>query len=206
MAIKHIGRDRRRLQRGVAALEAAIIMPVAIFLIFACVETYQYFRAAALLDRVAFTVANSVAMQHELFDRDQCTQSNDICVFDELAADLFQPLDYDQRGGLIISAYAATELTEGEATVSWEGAPQWQKVFKGTGPDVTEPVSRLAGAAGFPAVKAGDTVIVAEAFYDHEPFVMSARFWKSLAGTTRLYSRFFFRPRFDDLRELRTLH
>jgi hypothetical protein len=178
-------------------------MPVAIFLIFACVETYQYFRAAALLDRVAFTVANSVAMQQELFDGGQCTKANDICVFGELAPDLFQPLDYDQRGGLIISAYAATELKEGEVTVNWEEAPAWQKIFKGTDPAASVPVSKLTGTNGFPAVKVGDTVIVAEAFYDHEPYVMSARFWKSLAGTTQLYTRFFFRPRFDDLRTLK---
>jgi len=193
---------RHRLrERGSAALEAALIFPVAVFLIFACMELYQYYRAAALLDRVAFTVADGVAMQRELFNHDQCDKSDDICVYGAMAQDLFRPLDYGRHGGLIISAYAATEPDTND-NVFWNPQPEWRMTFKGSGPAVPDPVSKLADKSAFPPAKVGDTIIVTEAYYEHEPFAMSSAMWTALAGTSQMYSRFFFRPRFDDLRVL----
>ncbi|HEY9279805.1 MAG TPA: TadE family protein [Eoetvoesiella sp.] len=191
-----IRKNRRRSkgQRGVAALEAALILPVAVFLIFGCVELYQYFRVAALLDRVAFSVANGVSMQRELFDRNNCTQSNDICVYGNIAQDLFQPLDYAANGGLVISVYAATE-PDADNKVTWEQEPAWPpKEFNGAS-------SAVADTSAFPPAQPGDTLIVAEAFYKYTPFAMSSTFWTNLGGTSSMYSRFLFRPRFDDLLE-----
>ena len=194
-------RRNRIRERGAAAIEAALILPVAVFLVFACMELYQYYRAAALLDRVAFTVANGVAMQRELFNHGQCDKSDDICVYGAMAQDLFQPLDYGQRGGLIISAYAATEPDK-NSNVTWNTQPEWRMAFKGAGSAMPDPLSKLTGNDEFPPAKVGDTIIIAEAFYDHEPFAISSKMWTALAGTSHMYSRFFFRPRFDDLREL----
>jgi hypothetical protein len=188
-----------RCQRGVAGLEAALILPVMIFLVFGCFELYQYHRAAALMDRVSFTVANGVAMQRELFDKEECTKSDDICVYRTVAQDLFQPLDYAARGGLTISAYAATASGPNNSVV-WKTDYEWRKAFKGTTAHDLDFPSRLDDKSTFPPARVGDTIIVAEVFYDFEPFVMSSRFWASLAGTSHMYSRFFFRPRFDDLR------
>lgn len=199
--IKKSRRYRIR-ERGVAALEAAIILPVAVFMVFACVELYQYYRAAALLDRVAFTVANGVAMQRELFNQGKCDQSNDVCVYGQIAQDLFQPLDYGSNGSMVISAFAATEPDE-KGSVSWKSQTEWRVFFKGTASAQPDPVSRLVDSSAFPQAKVGDTIIVAEGFYDYIPFAMSSTFWASLAGTSQIYSRFFFRPRFDDLRVLR---
>ncbi|NYT61731.1 pilus assembly protein [Alcaligenaceae bacterium] len=191
----------KRCQRGVAGVEAAILLPVMIFLIFGCMEMYQYYRAAALMDRVAFTVANSVSMQQELADKGQCTKTDDICVYGLIAKDLFQPLDYANRGGLVISAYAATEPA-GKDPVSWKNQSEWSKPYHGVEAGDLDRTSRLTDKKIFPPAVVGDTVIVVEVFYDYEPFVISSRFWEALAGTSHMYSRFFFRPRFDDLRNL----
>lgn len=193
-------RSHRVGERGVAALEAALILPVAVFLIFACVELYQYFRAAALIDRVAFTVANGVSMQRELFDQNRCNESNDICVYGNIAKDLFQPLDYETNGGLIVSSYAAIVPPKG-GNASWKAQSEWSKPFKGT--SAGAPQTKITNTDAFPPAKDGDTLIVAEIFYEHTPFAMSSTFWTSLGGTSSMYSRFFFRPRFDDLRVLR---
>ncbi|WP_237173984.1 TadE/TadG family type IV pilus assembly protein [Paracandidimonas lactea] len=190
-----------RGERGTAAVEAAIIFPLAVFLVFACVEMYQYFRSAALLDRAAFSVANGVALQRELFNQGACTQANDICVYGIIAKDVFQPLDFSDGGSMIISAYAATE-PDVNGDVTWKSAPEWSATFKGSSPSVTAPVSKLTDTSAFPQVRVGDTIIVAETFYDYEPFAVSGAFWNVLAGTKSMYSRFFFRPRFDDLRVL----
>ncbi|MBV6272976.1 pilus assembly protein [Alcaligenaceae bacterium CGII-47] len=198
-------RRHRRLERGVAAIEAALLMPVAIFLVLGCVETYQYFRAEALINRVAFTVANGVAMQQTLYDRSQCTKSDDICIYNTITNDLFEPLDYAAHGGLIISAFVTTDIVideAGNSTVSWQNAPKWFKSYKGS-PTANDPASRLTDTDIFPPPKAGDTLIVAEVFYAHEPYIMSSKFWAALGGTRQMYSRFVFRPRFDDLRELK---
>lgn len=191
----------RRCQRGVAALEAALIMPVMIFLVFGCFEAYQFYRAAALLDRVAFTVASGVSMQRQLVDSGQCTKTDDICVYSTIAKDLFQPLDYAGRGGLAISAYAAT-TPAGTEPVAWKSQPEWRKVFTGSAAGTLDTASKLEDKSVFPPANVADTIIVVEVFYDHDPFVISSRFWASLAGTSHMYSRFFFRPRFDDLRAL----
>lgn len=203
MTLRKVPPRPRRLERGVAAIEAALLMPVAIFLVLGCVETYQYFRADALINRVAFTVSNGVAMQQKLYDRNQCTKSDNICIYDTIAKDLFEPLDYAAHGGLIISTYATTDIVieDGNSTVSWKNSPEWFKIYKSP-TTAAEPASKITDTSIFPPPKAGDTLIVAEVFYEHDPYIMSSKFWAALGGTKQMYSRFVFRPRFDDLRTL----
>lgn len=196
------GKHKRpgRCQRGVAAVEAAVLMPVMLLMILGFFEVYQYYRTVSVMDRVAFTVANGVAMQRELFNEGQCTRSDDICVYGTIAQDLFQPLDYARNGGMTITAYVATEAKNGP--VSWDIAQHaWRKEFKGTSATDVDTTSKLIDSSLFPPARVNDTIIVTEVFYDYEPFLMSSKLWASLAGTAHMYSRFFFRPRFDDLRE-----
>ncbi len=198
---RHRSWYRRYRERGVSGIEAALLLPLGVFMIFGFIELYQYHRTVALLDRVSFTIANSVAMQPELYDRNQCTHSDDVCVYGRIAQDLFQPLDYNSNGKIAISVYATSTPGKG-GTVAWKGTPEWQKTFRGThltGPSVT---SRLSDKSRFPTARVGDTLVIAEVFYDYDPFVISARFWSALGGKRELYSHFFFRPRFSDLQVL----
>ncbi|WP_397475025.1 TadE/TadG family type IV pilus assembly protein [Pusillimonas sp.] len=193
-----------RSERGIAGLEAALIIPLMVFIIVGTLELYHYFRAAAILDRAAFTMADGVAMQRELFDGGACDNSDDICTYGAIAQDLLTPLDFSSHGWIIVSAFAATEPSSGSnpPPVSWKSGSEWNKRFAGSGTGGTAPDSLLEPSSGFPPANEGDTLIVVEVFYDFEPFALSSAFWEALAGQRRMYSRAFYRPRFAELREL----
>lgn len=207
LGIAFLRRDKRRRkasrsQRGIAAVEAALVLPLLAFTIVGFIELYQYFRAVTILDRASFTLANGLSIQRELFDVGQCNRSDDICTYGAITGDLLTPLDYRQRGQVIFSVYAATE--GGRGTVAWERSPAWQRSYRpGSTGGIGAPVaaSRLQ-VNQFPPANQGDTLIAVELFYDHEPFVMSSAFWEALAGSRRIYSQAFFRPRFSDIRML----
>ncbi|WP_168197579.1 TadE/TadG family type IV pilus assembly protein [Brenneria corticis] len=193
-ALWRVGRDCG----GAAAVEAALIIPLAVFLIIGAWELYGYFRAAAVVDRTAFMVANSLSMQRELKDGENCTLANDICTYNAIAQDLMTPLDYKSNGGLVISFYAV-EDADGEAV--WKAMPERPpKVYQGSG-NSRNPVSRLAPPNGFPQAAVGDTAIVVEAFYYYTPFAIGSTFWQRLGGEREIGSRVFYRPRFSTLRD-----
>lgn len=192
-----------RSDRGVAALEAALIIPLMVFIIVGSVEMYQYFRAAAIVDRAAFTLADGVAMQRELYQGGSCENSDSICTYGAIAQDLMTPLDFSSNGWIIISAYATTPPSGGTPpSVTWKGTTEWSEMFSGSGTGESAPDSLLSPPEGFPPASIDDTLIVVEVFYEFVPFVLSARYWEILGGQRRLYSRAFYRPRFADLREL----
>lgn len=193
-----------RSDRGVAGIEAALIIPLMVFIIIGTMELYQYFRAAAVLNRAAFTLADGVAMQRELFAGGACDKSDSICTYGAIAPDLMTPLDFASNGWLIISAYSATEPAKGPnpPPVTWENAAAWVRQYAGSGTGGAAPASQLDPSSEFPTANEGDTLIVVEVFYDFVPFALSANFWEALAGSRRMYSRAFLRPRFADLREL----
>lgn len=192
----------RRAERGIAAVEAALLIPLMAFTIVGFVELYQYHRAAAVLDRTAFTLANGLSIQRDLYDRSDCSRTTNVCTYHAIATDLMQPLDYSRNGQIIFSVYAATEPS-GNSRIQWEDDPEWRRAYKGgnVASDVAAATSRVQHD-DFPPANRGDTILVVEVFYDHQPFVMSAAFWETLGGQRRLYSRAFFRPRFSDIREL----
>ena len=189
-------------QRGIAAVEAALLIPLMAFTIVGFIELYQYHRAAAALDRTAFTLANGLSIQRDLYDRSDCSRTTNVCTYHAIATDLMQPLDYDRHGQVIFSVYAATEPTKNNR-VEWESNPEWRRAYRGGKLSSSIPLAASrAQLRDFPPPNRGDTILVVEMFYDHEPFVMSAAFWDMLGGERRLYSRVFFRPRFSDIREL----
>ncbi|MEE3651084.1 MULTISPECIES: TadE/TadG family type IV pilus assembly protein [unclassified Brenneria] len=192
-ALWRVGRNCR----GVVAIEAALIIPLAVFLIIGAWELYHYFRTAAVVDRAAFMVANSLSMQRELKDGNGCRLADDICTYQTIAPDLMTPLDYQRNGGLVISFYTAEEAN-GEAV--WQTIPERpSKIFKGSG-NSRVPVSRLAPPAGFPQAEVGDAAIVVEVFYHYTPFAIGSTFWRALGAERQIVSRVFYRPRFIPLR------
>jgi len=188
----------------VAGIEAALIIPLMIFIIVGTMELYQYYRAAAILDRAAFTLADGVAMQRELFDSGPCDKSDNICTYGAVAQDLLTPLNFAGSGWIIISAFEATEPGSGRnpPPVTWKNSSEWSKRYSGGGTGGSAPDSLLEPSSGFPPANEDDTLIVVEVFYDFVPFALSAGFWEALAGPRRMYSRAFYRPRFAELREL----
>lgn len=194
----------QRAERGIAAIEAAVLIPLMAFTIVGFIELYQYHRAVALLDRTAFTLANGISIQRDVYDRNDCTRTTNICTYHAIANDLMQPLNYNRNGQIIFSVYAATEPSGwNPPPVTWKDNPEWRREYKGSNQHLGVPTATSrVDLSDFPPANRGDTILVVEMFYDHDPFVMSAAFWDNLGGQRRLYSRAFFRPRFSDIRKL----
>lgn len=182
-------------QKGVAGIEAAIILPIMIFFIFATVESYQYFRAVAIMDRAAFSVADGIAMQPDLKNGNRCHDTDDICTYGVIMKDLMKPLDYD-KGQMTISLFAASGTGN---NVSWESNARWSFNCSGTSTCSSAGRSEKAPLAT-PAPSPGDTILIVQVKQEYEPFVISGKFWQSLGGKTTLTSTAFYRPRFADLK------
>ena len=183
--------------RGSAALEAAIILPLFVFFVLGTVDLYLNYRAQSQVDRAASSIAHSLSMQQEIFSEPDCTASNAVCVYETIAADLYQPLNFARNGRLSISVQVAAEH-QGSQEIRWETGNGWPVDYGNTsiGP------SRVGSTDGLPAPRAGDTLILVEAMYQHEPFALSAGFWETVHGSMTLYSRAVARPRYGDLSTL----
>ncbi|RTZ45354.1 pilus assembly protein [Candidimonas sp. SYP-B2681] len=186
-----------RSSRGSAALEAAIILPLFIFFLLGTIDLYLHFRAQSQVDRAASSVAHSLSMQREIFSEPDCAASNAICVYETIAADLYQPLRFSKDGRLTITVLVGGQ-DQHTSAVRWEAGDGWPVDYGNTsiGP------ARLGSADSLPPPRAGDTVILVEAMYRHEPFALSSGFWKTLGGDLTLYSRAVARPRYGDLSSL----
>lgn len=181
-------------QKGVAGIEAAIILPIMIFFIFATIESYQYFRAVAIMDRAAFSIADGIAMQPDLKNKNQCQDTDDICTYGVIMKDLMKPLDY-AKGRMDISVFAASGTSN---NVKWETSPRWS--FRCSGASSCSSASGARVPSSTPAPSPGDTILIVQVDQEYEPFVISGKFWKSLGGKTTLTSTAFYRPRFADLK------
>ncbi|MFE8151463.1 hypothetical protein RBA63_06210 [Brenneria goodwinii] len=191
----------RRDNRGVVAVEAALIIPIGVFVIIASLELYQYFRTTAVVDRTAFLVANSLSMQRELYGGTDCTLANSVCTYNKIASDLMTPLDYQNNGGMVISLYAV-ETDDKDENPLWETTPEWSRSYQGDA-NSRSLASRLTPSTGFPTAAINDTVIAVEIFYDYTPFAISSAFWQALGGKKQIVSTVFYRPRFSALRDLK---
>nr|WP_113865786.1 TadE/TadG family type IV pilus assembly protein [Brenneria salicis]NMN92763.1 Flp pilus assembly protein TadG [Brenneria salicis ATCC 15712 = DSM 30166]RBP63740.1 Flp pilus assembly protein TadG [Brenneria salicis ATCC 15712 = DSM 30166]RLM31025.1 hypothetical protein BHG07_07425 [Brenneria salicis ATCC 15712 = DSM 30166] len=183
-------------RRGAVAIEAALIIPLAVFIVIASMELYHYFRTASVVDRAAFTIANSLSMQRELNDNQQCRLANDICTYHTIAQDLMTPLDYRRYGGMVISLYATD--TDSSGTAVWRTTPEWQRVYQGE-QNSHSVAATLRPPDNFPQPSANDSAIVVEVFYRYTPFMLTSAFWQELGGEQQLSARAFYRPRFNDL-------
>ncbi|MDX5628484.1 MULTISPECIES: TadE/TadG family type IV pilus assembly protein [unclassified Brenneria] len=186
--IQPILRRFRRDNRGVVAVETALLIPIGVFVIIASWELYQYFRTASVVDRAAFMVANSLSMQRELYGSSDCTLANSVCTYNTLASDLLTPLDYNHNGGMVISLYKVTSDENGDSV--WSAC--WSEPYNHV-------VSQLTPPAGFPTPAANDSVIAVEVFYNYTPFAISSALWQALGGEKRIVSEVFYRPRFSSL-------
>lgn len=189
-----------RREDGIAAVEAALILPIMIFFIFASIEAYQYFRAVGIMNRTAFSVADAVAMQPRLYEGGSCSHPDHVCTYGVVTTDLMQPLDYAQNGHMAIGMYV-TEPQGNGTTPAWSTPPVWSQGCTGDGScSATRILDDLP--ANMPAPKMSDAVLVVKVFQKYEPFVISAGFWAGLGGKVDLSAVAYTRPRFDDLKAL----
>lgn len=191
-----------RQQRGVAAIEAALVLPLMIFMLVAATELYNYLRTATLLSRTAYTVGQLFADAPQLADSTNCEKADVLCASWTVAKELAQPSQFATQGALHIAIYeadpedAAQPLPRGNLT-RWL-YPGDEHVFQEQAP--AGPALTPGNPDDFPPALAGEALIVVQAAVQYEPVLLSRTQWKALAGSS-LLTRTAYVPADPDLLE-----
>jgi len=175
--LRRFGEDRR----GAALIELGFAVPVLVAILLGCFEASRYVLLHQKLDRAATSVADLVAQQQALTTAQMCD------LFDA-ARRLMTPYDLAAHGRVVVSSVHRPDETA--ATVAW----QEQSAGAIT---VTSLVGTEGATASLPAaftVATGQNVIVAEAFYDYQPYFLG-----DLFEPARLYHTAYNRPRISNL-------
>ena len=192
-----------RERRGSVALEVALLFPIAVVVLVGFAELYFYVRAVTIIERVTFTMADTVAKRISLVD---CTQQNSSAYLGThlLAAELTaQPLGLASQGQVIVSG--VTNVND-KPHVAWQRRSTYtlgaRSALGGEGAQPTLPgklaVSAKAGAQA-------DTLIVAEVFYRFQPFAGIRTLLPDLPAEITIERTAYSRARLGSLATLGTL-
>ena len=166
----------RRSSGGGVLIETAVSLPILISLLMGGVEFARFVMLNQKLDRVAGTTGDMVARS------DTVSQAimNDYFLSAGLIA---APFDMQTRGAVIVSTIVADE---NGAQILWQETG-------GGGLAATSHIGLAGEAPDLPEffdVEEGESLVVAEVFYDYEPVFMA-----DVLPTTQVYHRAFYRPR-----------
>lgn len=177
-----------RQQRGVAAIEAALVLPLMIFMLVAATELYNYLRTATLLSRTAYTVGQMFADAPKLETNTNCKQADVLCTSWTVALAVAQPSQFAEQGALHLAIYEADPgdtqqpLPKGTAT-QWL-YPSHTRVFQQQTP--SGPALNLGNFDDFPPAAAGEALIVVQAAVQYEPVLLARSHWQALVGASHL--------------------
>lgn len=186
-----------RNDSGIAAIEAALILPVFIFFIVGAVEIYQFFRAQSIVERAAYEIAQSLSLQKEVFNGSQCSKADNLCVYENVAGHLLHPLDFKQHARLELTLLTSSQEDE-NSELLWNVEAGWPVVFGKAG-------IHGSPAASFPLEpeRPEETVLAVELAYDTSHLILTGRMRRALTGSSTIVSRAYLRTRNDALRELK---
>ena len=166
---------------GVAAVEFALVLPVLMTLFYGVVEITRYILVTQKVEKLAYTVGDSISNSTTVTNAEMdqlLTATNDI----------MKPFSFTSNGTVMISSlYKAAGANP---VVNW----------RHQGGGTLTATSALGAVGAAPQMPAGFTfddrenVIAAEVFYRFSPLI-SSRFF----GTTTIYRRVFYSPRFGSL-------
>lgn len=169
-----------RDRRGAVAVEFAMMMPVLIAMLLAIVEIGRYAILYQKIDRVASTMGDLVAQAQTI----STTDINNLMV---AVPNIMTPFALDTNGKVIVSSVG---IVSGTAKVNW------QRSGGGTYAG-TSKIGTQGNAATLPVgltVVAGESVIIAEVYYNFTPFIYGA-----VAPAKIIYRPAYYRPRIGDL-------
>ena len=171
-----------REQRGVAAVEFAIIASVLTFALLGGTELSRYTLMHQKMDRVSASVSNMVAQSSTMKTVD----------FDNMwgaAIQMSKPFDL---GGTTSKVIISFIVAESDTTYR----VQWQRSGAGTLSQSSQ-IGNEGGLATMPdgvTMKQGDTIVAVEVYATYAPFV-----FPEVVGSTLVYHRSFDQPRLVDL-------
>ena len=179
--IKRILRRLRSNERGMAALELAFAVPIALGLTLNGVEITRYVLLHQKTERASMTVADLVS-QGEVLSIDDLTS-----IF-RAGAFITEPFDFNTNGAMLVTSVVGSP---GGALV------EWQRAFG------QNPQSSSFGNQGSPAslptgfvVADGESVVFAEIFYNYDPMFGGNPMLGGLVGSNTVYHYAVFRPRY----------
>ena len=180
--LRDIFRGLRRSRDGGVLIEMGMAIPVLLTLMLGGVEVARYVLLHQKLDRVASSMADLVSQAETI-------SAGDLLNVFDAARYVARPFDLSAGGAVIISSIS-NPLGSGDVRVNWQqsgaGTGTAASRFGAPGGSVTLP-------AGF-TLADGQTIIVAEVFYDYVPWVIG-----NVTGPGVLYQRALLRPRYGGL-------
>lgn len=173
-----------RDNRGVAAIEFALLLPVLVMLLIGSIEVTMKIWSTQKAEKLSVTLADVVAQS-------QSVTMSDLTKLTGSVDRIMDPFPFGTNGVVIISSvYRAQDTTE--VKVNWQ--------FKTSGSlSVVSKIGEEGDDADMPedlALNERENVIVAEVFYKYEPIAPGLMF-----DDVVVYRRAFFKPRLGALTE-----
>lgn len=176
-------RRLREDHRGAIAVELALFAPVLVMLVTSGVELNRYILLSQKIERASVTIADLTSQAETLTEADLTSLFGVI-------GQVMKPYDLTGVGQVIVSSVGAEN---GNAPII-----NWQRSF-----GLTTNSSAFGAQGGVPTLpvgfvlRDGESVIVAEVFYDYTPIIVS-----NIIDPVTLYNVSYFRPRYGSLNRL----
>lgn len=170
-------------QRGIAATEFALSLPLLMVLMLGSIELTRYVIIHQKLEKVAYTIADVVSQS----DTVTIAQLNQAVL---AAATIMDPYEFENSGVVYItSVYQSSSVTP--PTV------RWQYHGGGTLTHISNigDVNSVATLPNGLTLNVGDNVIISEVFFSYEPFLNGGVF----EDNEELYKVTVFKPRLGAL-------
>ncbi|MGV7241292.1 TadE/TadG family type IV pilus assembly protein [Caballeronia sp. M23-90] len=191
-----------RADGGAVAIEFVLIAPLMLLLLLGFTEMYLYMRAVSIVERTAFTLANSVGQMTQVINDQSTTNASNLGAVWQAATLIAAPTDLKANGGIILTSICDTTNscganvvqlippTKGSPTIAWAQKASWM--------GKNAPSSRITSSnllpSGWPFY-AGDSATAVEVFYTYTPFAMTAPFWADAPLTQIIYKVVYVRQR-----------
>jgi Flp pilus assembly pilin Flp len=179
----------RRNNRGVAAIEFALLLPMLITLMIGCLEVTFKIWSTQKAEKLSVTLADVIAQSQEV-------TTSDLNSLVGAVDRIMDPFPFGDDGAVIISSVYLPSPPDGEDL--GEPIVNWQRKFPASGGlEVESKIGEQGDDANLPAgfdMYEKENCIVAEVYYKYTPIMPGFLFDEAVT-----YRRSFFKPRLGAL-------
>jgi Flp pilus assembly protein TadG len=173
-----------RNSKGSILIELALVVPALMVLVTGGFEITRFALLYQKVNRVAVSMADLVSQAKTISE-------SDLTGLFDAVTHIASPFDFSADGEVILTSVS---LKNGTPTVNWQRTGGGD--YHGT-----SRIGTQGGSATLPSgfvVHDGDTVIIAEAYYNYSPAIFS-----DIVSPTVVYNVAYFRPRLGTLDEVK---
>ena len=171
-------------ERGVAAVEFALVSPILFMLLLGGVEVGRYILVHQKVEKMAYSVSDVISQLENV-------TAGDVDTVFGAATQFMNPYDDFESNGRLILSSVHKDSADPDQEVRWqcEGGGTMSATSR-----VGDPASGAATLPGNLALEDDDNVIVSEAFFTYQPVLN----WYQIQNIT-IYKATMFRPRLGAL-------